>query len=130
MTLISFYHFFSFKILCEYQEDRLKLAYKHENMSFLFADICHFTPWAKRTEAKEVTTLSYVLFEFFHLLRLSDYCNNFLTNSIITHRVLVYLNYVLLAMHILLLPNPLLQTKFLVRLQHMVVNVFYKWQKL
>ncbi|XP_053993573.1 guanylate cyclase alpha-like isoform X2 [Hylaeus volcanicus] len=53
------------QILCEYQEDRLKLAYKHENMSFLFADICHFTPWAKRTEAKEVIRLLQQLFNQF-----------------------------------------------------------------
>lgn len=50
------------QVLREFQQDRLKLAYKHEGMSFLFADICHFTPWAKHVEPKEVVRLLQQLF--------------------------------------------------------------------
>lgn len=41
-------------VLEEFQMDKLRLAYRHENMSFLFADIVGFTTWAKSVDASEV----------------------------------------------------------------------------
>ncbi|KFG29722.1 putative guanylyl cyclase, partial [Toxoplasma gondii FOU] len=43
-------------VLEEFQQDKLKLAYLHENVTFLFADICGFTSWAKGVDACEVRT--------------------------------------------------------------------------
>ncbi|KAJ1607606.1 P-type ATPase and adenyl cyclase domain-containing protein [Cryptosporidium canis] len=42
------------KVLIDFQEDRLKLAYIHKNVTFLFSDICGFTQWAMSVEAESV----------------------------------------------------------------------------
>lgn len=42
------------QVLEEFQQDKLRLAYTHDRMTFLFADICGFTSWAKNVDACEV----------------------------------------------------------------------------
>ncbi|WKS76853.1 P-type ATPase and adenyl cyclase domain-containing protein [Cryptosporidium sp. 43IA8] len=42
------------KVLVDFQEDKLKLAYIHKNVTFLFSDICGFTQWAMTVEAESV----------------------------------------------------------------------------
>lgn len=42
------------KVLVDFQEDKLKLAYIHKNVTFLFSDICGFTQWAMSVEAENV----------------------------------------------------------------------------
>ncbi|CBZ50397.1 putative adenylate and guanylate cyclase catalytic domain-containing protein [Neospora caninum Liverpool] len=53
------------QVLEEFQQDKLKLAYLHENVTFLFADICGFTSWAKGVDACEVVTMLQKLFAKF-----------------------------------------------------------------
>ena len=43
------------QVLEEFQQDKLRLAYTHDRMTFLFADICGFTSWAKNVDACEVS---------------------------------------------------------------------------
>ncbi|KJP90276.1 hypothetical protein AK88_00124 [Plasmodium fragile] len=52
-------------VLEEFQQDRLKLAYTHDRLTFLFADICGFTSWANGVDASEVLTLLQKLFAKF-----------------------------------------------------------------
>ncbi|SJK86205.1 Probable phospholipid-transporting ATPase DRS2 [Babesia microti strain RI] len=52
-------------VLEEFQMDKLRLAYRHENMSFLFADIVGFTTWAKSVDASEVLNMLQNLFARF-----------------------------------------------------------------
>ncbi|KAL8453687.1 hypothetical protein Emag_001732 [Eimeria magna] len=35
------------ELLVEFQNDNLRLAYSHESLAFLFADICGFTAWSR-----------------------------------------------------------------------------------
>lgn len=42
------------QVLFDFEADKLKLAYTHENVTFLFADICGFTAYAKSIPAKKV----------------------------------------------------------------------------
>ncbi|KAL8451743.1 hypothetical protein Emed_001905 [Eimeria media] len=53
------------QVLEEFQQDRLRLAYTHDRMTFLFADICGFTSWAKNVDACEVVTMLQKLFAKF-----------------------------------------------------------------
>ncbi|PHJ22597.1 guanylyl cyclase, partial [Cystoisospora suis] len=53
------------QVLEEFQQDKLKLAYLHEKVTFLFADICGFTSWAKGVDACEVVTMLQKLFAKF-----------------------------------------------------------------
>ncbi|KAF8823092.1 guanylyl cyclase, partial [Cardiosporidium cionae] len=53
------------QVLEEFQRDKLRLAYNHERMSFLFADICGFTAWSKSVAAEEVVLLLQLLFSMF-----------------------------------------------------------------
>ncbi|KAL8440448.1 hypothetical protein Efla_005590 [Eimeria flavescens] len=53
------------QVLEEFQQDRLRLAYTHDRMTFLFADICGFTNWAKNVDACEVVTMLQKLFARF-----------------------------------------------------------------
>lgn len=43
------------QVLEEFQQDKLRLAYKHNRVTFLFADICGFTNWAKGVDACEAS---------------------------------------------------------------------------
>lgn len=43
-------------VLDEFQQDKLKLVYQHERMTFLFADICGFTSYANSVSPSEVKT--------------------------------------------------------------------------
>ncbi|CRG96436.1 guanylyl cyclase, putative [Plasmodium gallinaceum] len=52
-------------VLEEFQQDKLKLAYTHDRLTFLFADICGFTSWANGVDASEVLTLLQKLFAKF-----------------------------------------------------------------
>ncbi|CDU17892.1 guanylyl cyclase [Plasmodium yoelii] len=52
-------------VLEEFQQDKLKLAYTHDRLTFLFADICGFTSWANGVDASEVLTLLQKLFARF-----------------------------------------------------------------
>lgn len=45
------------QVLEEFQQDKLKLAYRHDRMTFLFADICGFTSYANSVDATEVCSL-------------------------------------------------------------------------
>lgn len=53
------------QVLEEFQQDKLRLAYTHDRMTFLFADICGFTSWAKNVDACEVVTMLQKLFAKF-----------------------------------------------------------------
>eukprot|EP00923_Selenidium_pygospionis_P038561 GHVN01067189.1.p1 GENE.GHVN01067189.1~~GHVN01067189.1.p1 ORF type:complete len:3341 (+),score=384.02 GHVN01067189.1:158-10180(+) len=53
------------QVLEEFQSDQLKLAYTHEEITFLFADICGFTAYAKSVQPWEVVTLLQQLFAKF-----------------------------------------------------------------
>eukprot|EP00917_Polyrhabdina_sp_WS-2016_P025673 GHVP01055223.1.p1 GENE.GHVP01055223.1~~GHVP01055223.1.p1 ORF type:complete len:2749 (+),score=416.25 GHVP01055223.1:44-8290(+) len=53
------------QVLEEYKQDKLKLAYSHQNMGFMFADICGFTSWAKNVPAAEVVSMLQKLFSQF-----------------------------------------------------------------
>eukprot|EP00920_Eleutheroschizon_duboscqi_P034413 GHVT01082609.1.p1 GENE.GHVT01082609.1~~GHVT01082609.1.p1 ORF type:complete len:1166 (+),score=131.50 GHVT01082609.1:275-3772(+) len=53
------------QVLEEFQQDKLKLAYRHDRVTFLFADICGFTSWAKGVDASEVVTMLQKLFAKF-----------------------------------------------------------------
>ncbi|EKX73567.1 guanylyl cyclase, putative [Theileria equi strain WA] len=52
-------------ILEEFRNDKLKMTYIHENMSFLFSDIVGFTSWATSVDASEVIALLQKLFANF-----------------------------------------------------------------
>lgn len=43
------------QVLEEFQQDKLRLAYRHDRMTFLFADIVGFTSYANSVDATEVT---------------------------------------------------------------------------
>eukprot|EP01054_Gregarina_sp_Poly1_P000917 Gregarina_sp_Poly_1__916@NODE_121_length_13560_cov_302_880679_g108_i0_p1_GENE_NODE_121_length_13560_cov_302_880679_g108_i0NODE_121_length_13560_cov_302_880679_g108_i0_p1_ORF_typecomplete_len3331_score470_09Guanylate_cyc/PF00211_20/2_4e42Guanylate_cyc/PF00211_20/6_1e38Hydrolase/PF00702_26/0_19Hydrolase/PF00702_26/1e11E1E2_ATPase/PF00122_20/5_3e14E1E2_ATPase/PF00122_20/8_4e03E1E2_ATPase/PF00122_20/7_5e03E1E2_ATPase/PF00122_20/8_6e03PhoLip_ATPase_C/PF16212_5/1_6e08PhoLip_ATPase_C/PF16212_5/1_8e04HA len=53
------------QVLEEFQQDRLKLAYHHDQISFLFADIVGFTSYAKTVEPTQVVKLLQKLFARF-----------------------------------------------------------------
>lgn len=53
------------QMLEELKNDELKLAYEHSDMTFLFADICGFTSWAKSVEAQQVVEVLTKLFSLF-----------------------------------------------------------------
>jgi class 3 adenylate cyclase len=42
------------QVLEEFQQDKLKLAYRHDQITFLFADICGFTAYANSVDAIDV----------------------------------------------------------------------------
>lgn len=45
------------ELLTEFQNDNLRLAYSHESLAFLFADICGFTAWSRSVSAEQVLSL-------------------------------------------------------------------------
>lgn len=45
------------ELLVEFQNDNLRLAYSHESLAFLFADICGFTAWSRSVSAEQVLSL-------------------------------------------------------------------------
>lgn len=45
------------ELLVEFQNDNLRLAYSHESLAFLFADICGFTAWSRTVSAEQVLSL-------------------------------------------------------------------------
>eukprot|EP01054_Gregarina_sp_Poly1_P004165 Gregarina_sp_Poly_1__4164@NODE_227_length_11180_cov_37_243049_g201_i0_p2_GENE_NODE_227_length_11180_cov_37_243049_g201_i0NODE_227_length_11180_cov_37_243049_g201_i0_p2_ORF_typecomplete_len1198_score190_05Guanylate_cyc/PF00211_20/3_8e45Guanylate_cyc/PF00211_20/6_6e40DUF1053/PF06327_14/2_7e02DUF1053/PF06327_14/1_8e04DUF1053/PF06327_14/0_029HNOBA/PF07701_14/19HNOBA/PF07701_14/11Spo7/PF03907_13/13Spo7/PF03907_13/50_NODE_227_length_11180_cov_37_243049_g201_i03173910 len=53
------------EVLEELQQEKLKLAYKHDRITFIFADICGFTTWAEGVDAAEVVTVLQSLFAKF-----------------------------------------------------------------
>ncbi|OXB72827.1 UNVERIFIED_CONTAM: hypothetical protein H355_004493 [Colinus virginianus] len=53
------------QVLEEFRHNSLKLAYNHKCVSFLFADICGFTAWARDVDAREVLLLLQTLFSTF-----------------------------------------------------------------
>eukprot|EP00070_Physeter_catodon_P015690 XP_023973855.1 soluble guanylate cyclase gcy-31-like [Physeter catodon] len=53
------------QVLEEFRHNSLKLAYEHHCVSFLFADICGFTAWARNVDAREVLVLLQTLFSAF-----------------------------------------------------------------
>eukprot|EP01069_Polyplicarium_translucidae_P004243 Polyplicarium_translucidae@DN2533_c0_g1_i1.p1 len=53
------------QVLEEFQQDKLKLAYTHEKMTFLFADIVGFTSFANSVDATEVVRTLQSLFARF-----------------------------------------------------------------
>lgn len=53
------------KVLDEFSSDELRLAYVHVGVTFLFADICNFTAWAKTVRAQVVVETLNVLFGLF-----------------------------------------------------------------
>ncbi|KAL8435374.1 hypothetical protein ACSSS7_002562 [Eimeria intestinalis] len=53
------------ELLVEFQNDNLRLAYSHESLGFLFADICGFTAWSKTVSAEQVLSLLQRLFTRF-----------------------------------------------------------------
>lgn len=53
------------EVLVELQQDSLKLAYQHEKLTFIFADICGFTTWADTVDASVVVTVLQSLFSKF-----------------------------------------------------------------
>ncbi|GIX61929.1 guanylyl cyclase [Babesia caballi] len=52
-------------VLEEFRNDKLKMSYFHEKMSFLFSDIVGFTLWANSVDASEVVALLQRLFARF-----------------------------------------------------------------
>eukprot|EP00919_Chromeraceae_sp_WS-2016_P004189 GHVR01010047.1.p1 GENE.GHVR01010047.1~~GHVR01010047.1.p1 ORF type:complete len:283 (+),score=44.45 GHVR01010047.1:586-1434(+) len=52
-------------VLKEWRLGGVRLAYMHENVTFLFADICGFTAWAKNVEASHVVATLTSLFALF-----------------------------------------------------------------
>ncbi|UKK01592.2 guanylyl cyclase [Theileria orientalis] len=52
-------------ILEEFKQEKLKMSYVHNNMSFLFSDICGFTSWANSVDPSEVIALLQKLFANF-----------------------------------------------------------------
>ncbi|KAL8437137.1 hypothetical protein Efla_007108 [Eimeria flavescens] len=53
------------ELLVEFQNDNLRLAYSHESLAFLFADICGFTAWSRTVSAEQVLSLLQRLFTRF-----------------------------------------------------------------
>lgn len=53
------------EVLEELEQENLKLAYKHERITFIFADICGFTTWAETVDSSEVVTVLQSLFAKF-----------------------------------------------------------------
>ncbi|CDI75902.1 Guanylyl cyclase, related [Eimeria praecox] len=53
------------ELLIEFQNDNLRLAYSHESLAFLFADICGFTAWSRSVSAEQVLSLLQRLFTRF-----------------------------------------------------------------
>lgn len=53
------------EVLEELQQEKLKLAYKHDRITFIFADICGFTTWADTVDASEVVFVLQSLFAQF-----------------------------------------------------------------
>ncbi|OEH77684.1 guanylate cyclase related protein [Cyclospora cayetanensis] len=53
------------ELLVEFQNDNLRLAYSHESLAFLFADICGFTAWSRSVSAEQVLSLLQRLFTRF-----------------------------------------------------------------
>eukprot|EP01053_Blabericola_migrator_P001475 Blabericola_migrator_1__1474@NODE_138_length_13121_cov_86_467826_g120_i0_p1_GENE_NODE_138_length_13121_cov_86_467826_g120_i0NODE_138_length_13121_cov_86_467826_g120_i0_p1_ORF_typecomplete_len3179_score561_38Guanylate_cyc/PF00211_20/1e43Guanylate_cyc/PF00211_20/4_8e38E1E2_ATPase/PF00122_20/1e21E1E2_ATPase/PF00122_20/1_8e04Hydrolase/PF00702_26/9Hydrolase/PF00702_26/7_2e17PhoLip_ATPase_C/PF16212_5/1_8e04PhoLip_ATPase_C/PF16212_5/5_1e10PhoLip_ATPase_C/PF16212_5/1_1e04PhoLip_ATPase_C/PF16212_5/3_6e03 len=53
------------EVLDELQQEKLRLAYKHDRITFIFADICGFTTWAEGVDASEVVTVLQSLFAKF-----------------------------------------------------------------
>ncbi|KAH8741966.1 hypothetical protein FG386_002341 [Cryptosporidium ryanae] len=53
------------KVLIDFQEDKLKSAYIHKNVTFIFSDICGFTQWAMSVEAENVVYMLSTLYAQF-----------------------------------------------------------------
>ncbi|KAL8269710.1 hypothetical protein Esti_006363 [Eimeria stiedai] len=53
------------ELLVEFQNDNLRLAYSHESLAFLFADICGFTAWSRTVSAEQVLSVLQRLFTRF-----------------------------------------------------------------
>ncbi|XP_053992923.1 guanylate cyclase alpha-like isoform X2 [Hylaeus volcanicus] len=53
------------QVLEEFQQDKLKLAYRHDQITFLFADICGFTAYANSVDAIDVLQMLQHLFASF-----------------------------------------------------------------
>ncbi|KAK6589758.1 hypothetical protein RS030_198 [Cryptosporidium xiaoi] len=53
------------KVLIDFQEDKLKSAYIHKNVTFIFSDICGFTQWAMSVEAENVVCMLSTLYAQF-----------------------------------------------------------------
>lgn len=53
------------QVLEEFKNDNLKLAYAHDHIAFLFADICGFTAWSRGVVAQEVLGMLQTLFSKF-----------------------------------------------------------------
>uniref|UniRef100_A0A0G4H3R3 P-type phospholipid transporter n=1 Tax=Chromera velia CCMP2878 TaxID=1169474 RepID=A0A0G4H3R3_9ALVE len=53
------------QVIAELENDQARLAYQHDNLTFLFADICGFTAWAKQVDARKVVEALTQLFSLF-----------------------------------------------------------------